>query len=228
MTPMPHAGVFPRDQNALGQAHAEHPDCKSFLILCAPQLTISRACTVRRRACPERTPQHLTPHSNYVDPETRVSLLVGVSCTMGGLCLTFMAARLYTRGILSKKGLGLDDYMMLIATTLAVALVAIVCVCARYGTGYHQWDLRPEWSPHWGKATFCQNLAMVLAATFTKVRSCRERRPAWTLILSQVSILLTYLYIFPQRSNEIFCWAGIIFISLFGAANVITTCLQCS
>ena len=96
-------------------------------------------------------------------------LLIGVSCAFGALMILLMAGRLYTRGVLSKKGLGLDDYMMLVATTFAIALVGIVCVCARYGTGYHQWDLRPEWSPQWGKATFCQNLALVLAATFTKV-----------------------------------------------------------
>ena len=44
----------------------------------------------------------------------------------------------------------------------------------------------------------------------------------------QVSILLTYLYVFPQRSNQIFCWTGIVFIGVFGAANIITTCLQCT
>ena len=114
---------------------------------------------------------YLTNRRNYVDPQTRVPLLIGVSCAAGGLMVLLMAARLYTRGVLSKKGLGLDDWMMSIAAVFAVGLVVIVCICARYGIGYHQWDLRPEWSPHWGKATFCQNLALVLPATFTKVRS---------------------------------------------------------
>jgi len=51
----------------------------------------------------------------------------------------------------------------------STALVVIVCVCAAYGTGYHNWDIRPEWYPTWGKATFSQNLAFVPAATLTKV-----------------------------------------------------------
>ena len=112
----------------------------------------------------------LTVCSNYVDPQTRVPLLDGVSCAAGALMVLLMAARLYTRAFLAKKGLGLDDWMMVIAAVFAVSLVIIVCICAHYGTGYHQWDLRPAWSPHWGKATFCQNLALVLSATFTKVR----------------------------------------------------------
>jgi len=70
----------------------------------------------------------------------------------------------------------------------AVALVIVVCICGRYGTGYHQYDLRDEWSTHWGKATFCQNLALILSATFTKVcliRSATVPRYALTINRSQ-------------------------------------------
>lgn len=55
-------------------------------------------------------------YSNYVNPETRVPLLVGVSCATGGIMLIFMGIRLYTRRVMSKRGLGVDDCMMLLAT----------------------------------------------------------------------------------------------------------------
>lgn len=54
--------------------------------------------------------------SNYVNPETRVPLLVGISCATGGVMLIFMGIRLYTRRVMSKRGLGVDDWMMLLAT----------------------------------------------------------------------------------------------------------------
>jgi hypothetical protein len=83
--------------------------------------------------------------------------------------LILMAIRIYTRHKMSQRGLGIDDILMVLAAVFSTALVVIVCICAIYGTGYHNWDIRPEWYPTWGRATFSQNLAFVPAATLTKV-----------------------------------------------------------
>lgn len=40
---------------------------------------------------------------------------MGVSCAAGGLMVLLMAARLYTRGVMSKRGLGVDDWIMVVA-----------------------------------------------------------------------------------------------------------------
>ncbi|KZM26396.1 uncharacterized protein EKO05_0004787 [Ascochyta rabiei] len=150
------------------------------------------------------------PDPNYVDPETRMPLLIAVTCTSGFVMLVLLEMRMYTRHKMSTRGLGMDDVLMVLAAFFSTALVAIVCVCAVYGTGYHNWDIRPEWYPTWGKATFSQNLAFIPATTLTKL-----------------SILHTYLFLFPSRANEIFCRTMMTFLWAWGAIQIIVSCFQC-
>ncbi|KAF2828821.1 hypothetical protein CC86DRAFT_465545 [Ophiobolus disseminans] len=150
------------------------------------------------------------PEPNYVNPETRLPLLMGVSCASGFVMLVLLGVRIYTRHTMSQRGLGVDDVLMILAAMFSTALVIIVCVCATHGTGYHNWDIRPEWYSTWGKATFSQNLAFAPATTLTKI-----------------SILHTYLYLFPSRANRIFCKSMMAFLWAWGAIQIIVTCVQC-
>ncbi|KAF9696941.1 hypothetical protein EKO04_004934 [Ascochyta lentis] len=150
------------------------------------------------------------PEPNYVDPETRMPLLIGVTCTSGFIMLVLLGIRIYTRHKMSTRGLGVDDILMVLAAIFSTALVAIVCVCAVYGTGYHNWDIRTEWYPTWGKATFSQNLAFIPATTLTKL-----------------SILHTYLFLFPSRANAIFCRTMMAFLWVWGTIQIIVSCFQC-
>lgn len=72
-----------------------------------------------------------------------------------------------------------------------MALVVIVCICAVHGTGYHNWDIRPEWFPTWGKATFSQNLAFIPAGTLTKVY--RIVTKSTVLLLTETDIYSAYI-----------------------------------
>ncbi|ORX94675.1 hypothetical protein BCR34DRAFT_608199 [Clohesyomyces aquaticus] len=150
------------------------------------------------------------PEPNYVNPETRVPLLIAVSCTSECFVLALLSLRIYSRHRMTQRRLGLDDALMVLAGIFATALVVIVCICAVHGTGYHSYDVKPEWYPTWAKANWSQTLAFVPAATLTKV-----------------SILCTYLSLFRSRSNRIFCHIMMIFLWVFCTVQIVVLFVQC-
>lgn len=92
------------------------------------------------------------PPPNFVNPTTRVPLVLGLTISTCVLLLLLIAARLYARSRL-RNALGIDDWMMLGAAFLAVALTVFGAVSCRYGLGYHLWDRRPEWDEPYYKVS---------------------------------------------------------------------------
>ncbi|QDS69634.1 hypothetical protein FKW77_009012 [Venturia effusa] len=61
------------------------------------------------------------PVPNFVDPETRVNLLLGIEAPLTILTIMFVSARFYSRTCL-RKVLGWDDWIMALAAVFAVAI----------------------------------------------------------------------------------------------------------
>lgn len=92
------------------------------------------------------------PPPNYVDPTTRVPIVLGLTISTCVLALLFTGGRLYARTHI-KKALGVDDWMMLGATFLATILSISGAISCRFGLGYHLWDTRSEWEEPYYKAS---------------------------------------------------------------------------
>ena len=92
------------------------------------------------------------PPPNYINPTTRVPIVLGLTISTCALALLFTGGRLYARTSM-KKALGVDDWMMLGATFLATALSILGAISCQFGLGYHLWDLRSEWGEPYYKVS---------------------------------------------------------------------------
>lgn len=114
------------------------------------------------------------PEPNYVNPKTRTSLVWGLMISGAGLSIIFTAGRLFAKAKRSNKGaLGADDWLMTLSTVrtsrtaffntsitngllqvMMLGVNVLGCVSTTVGSGYHTWDVRPEWPITWGKVRF--------------------------------------------------------------------------
>jgi hypothetical protein len=84
------------------------------------------------------------PPPNFINPTTRVPIVLGLTISTCLLALALTGGRLYARAHM-KRMLEIDDWMMLFAVFLAVVLTILGATSCLYGLGYHLWDTRPEW-----------------------------------------------------------------------------------
>lgn len=159
--------------------------------------------TTRRR-------YHNWPPANYVDPESRKTLLLGVEATITTLALIFVAARFYARTCV-KQLLGRDDWCMLAAMTCSIAVTTLHCASTRYATGLHAWDVKKEWYTPASKLTY---VSLILYAP--------------TASLAKISLCLTYLRILPDASDRLFSKIAIVFSVCYCIAITLVMTFQCS
>ncbi|KAF2639432.1 hypothetical protein P280DRAFT_402478 [Massarina eburnea CBS 473.64] len=155
------------------------------------------------------------PTPNYVNPVTRRPMVMGVEITFIILVILFTSCRFYSR-IFIVKGLGLDDLMMLIASIASVGASIMMCIStgAEYQTGYHLWDVRPSLalnSASVGMIGMASQLLFVVITVFMKI-----------------SVLLTYLRIFPSNTNKYFCWTMLVYVFAWGVTCFCIELLQCN
>ncbi|KAH3938600.1 hypothetical protein HBI56_177080 [Parastagonospora nodorum] len=155
------------------------------------------------------------PAPNYVNPETRRPLVFGVEIPLTILTIVFTAGRFYSRTIIV-KALGWDDWFMLAATIISTATNIMICISTlpAYQTGYHLYDLRPEIlvNPY-------QSAQMAMACQLLYIPVC---------VFTKISLLITYLRIFPSRSNKWFCYILMVYEVGWGIAAFFATLFQCS
>lgn len=99
------------------------------------------------------------PEPNYVNPETRVPLVVGWSISLSILGVAATIARFHVK-VISRRTISKDDFFVGFATVACsiipggqpilmlfqlLALVITICECAstRFISGYHSWDIPP-------------------------------------------------------------------------------------
>jgi len=149
------------------------------------------------------------PAPNYVNPQTRVDLLLGVEAPLTGLAILFVGARFYSRTYV-KYVLGWDDWFMAAATLLAVAVTVCHCISTQFAAGYHLWDIKMPWIPPTGRLTYA---TLVLFAP--------------TASLAKISICMTYLRVFPSASDRRFAQFGIAFSVLYCVTVTLLNVFQC-
>ncbi|OCL10707.1 hypothetical protein AOQ84DRAFT_387322 [Glonium stellatum] len=148
--------------------------------------------------------------SNHDNSVTRVAAVLGVLISTTGLMLLFVVGRLYSRTLVS-AAFGLDDWIMTAAAVIASLITLLGCIECNYGSGYHIWDIKPEWEFIYSKIAYVAVILFALCVGFTKI-----------------SIGITYLRIFPSRSNRIFCHCLIVFLLCWIIASVFAEIFQCA
>ncbi|KAF2690992.1 hypothetical protein K458DRAFT_438710 [Lentithecium fluviatile CBS 122367] len=122
------------------------------------------------------------PAPNYVNPERRGAIVVGMA--VPSLILVVVSGAPVTAFALASLNLGL---------------------------GLHIWDLKPEWHTSYSKMGFSADLLFPCSVGLTKISLC-----------------LTYLRLFPSRSDKIFCYIMSGFVALYTVACIFLMLFQCS
>ncbi|KAL4992428.1 hypothetical protein BDW68DRAFT_173132 [Aspergillus falconensis] len=148
---------------------------------------------------------------NYDRPhEPLDAVIYGVNIPLMVLMTVFVAGRFISRTFLVRNALGVDDWMMLLAYVLAMGLSACQLVEPRYGIGRHLYDVRYEWYPALGKLTIAIQALFAPCSAITKI-----------------SICLTYLRLFPSKTNRWFNYISMVILTGFGLSTTATMLLQC-
>ncbi|KAF2004749.1 hypothetical protein P154DRAFT_571952 [Amniculicola lignicola CBS 123094] len=154
------------------------------------------------------------PAPNYVNPETRRPLVLGIQIPLMILVLSFTTMRFYSRTILI-KALGADDWFMLVAAVFSVGVSVMTSVSTDKSiqTGYHLWDLSPTIAQDPGVS---EQIAMATQLLFVPVAA-----------FTKISILITYLRIFPSKTNLWFCRILLVFTVAWSFVSFFLALLQC-
>ncbi|OJJ57701.1 hypothetical protein ASPSYDRAFT_133705 [Aspergillus sydowii CBS 593.65] len=150
------------------------------------------------------TPDYDNPH------EPLDTIIYAVNIPLMVLMTVFVGARFISRTFLVRNALGIDDWMMLIAFVLAMAMSACQLVEPRYGIGRHLYDVKYAWYPSLGKLTIAIQALFAPCSAITKI-----------------SICLTYLRLFPSKTNKWFNYITMTILAGFGTSTTVTMILQC-
>ncbi len=109
------------------------------------------------------------PAPNYVNPSTLTNATISVTTIATVTMLPCVIIRLYFRRRL-KGRFGIDDIVIIIAAVsqiglcqgftartdlrklLSITSTVLAIYSIKWGSGYHLWDVKPEWIPTYKKA----------------------------------------------------------------------------
>ncbi|CAO2650584.1 Nn.00g018760.m01.CDS01 [Neocucurbitaria sp. VM-36] len=149
------------------------------------------------------------PPPNFENPENRHALVIALCAPTLCLAVLFLSVRFYGKGLL-RQILGLDDYVMLAAMIFALPVSILPLVSLNLGLGIHIWDQKPEWHTPYSKMGYVADILFPIACSLTKISLC-----------------LTYLRLFPNRSTKIFCYVMSTFVTMYTVACVFLSIFQC-
>ncbi|KAF2639815.1 hypothetical protein P280DRAFT_50006 [Massarina eburnea CBS 473.64] len=160
----------------------------------------------------EATPEQMAtwPAPNFDNPDSLRGLVIGLTVPSIALVIVVMAIRLYSKGVL-RQALRLDDHIMLAAAITSIPVCAIALHSLNYGLALHIWDQKEEWHVIYNKMGFAADILFPLCCSLTKISLC-----------------LTYLRLFPSRTDQIFSFAVITFLILYTLACVGLMLFQCA
>ncbi|KAF1808448.1 hypothetical protein P152DRAFT_424960 [Eremomyces bilateralis CBS 781.70] len=151
------------------------------------------------------------PTPDYENPRDVLDPLVwGVDITLIVLTTIFIVCRFYSRIIIIRNALGMDDWTMLMAYVCAVATAILHIVELDVGVGRHLYDVKLEWVP-----------------TIAKMAVATQVLFGPTSALTKISVCLTYLRIFPSRTNSRFNYVCIVLLIATGLAWALPPIFQC-
>ncbi|KAF2727135.1 hypothetical protein EJ04DRAFT_479509 [Polyplosphaeria fusca] len=155
------------------------------------------------------------PEPDFVDPDTVQPLALAITIPVTMIAVIFMTCRIYSRTVLV-PAIGWDDWLMLLAAVSTVAnnVMVLVSMNSEIQMGYHLWDIKPE------------TLFGIIKASQIGLSSQLLMCLVW--VLGKVSILLTYLRIFPTKRNKWFCYIMLAFTVTSNVAIFWLVLFQCS
>ncbi|KAF3482730.1 putative Integral membrane protein Pth11-like [Arthroderma uncinatum] len=155
-------------------------------------------------------PPGVTP--NIVDPPSQWNGNIALHTVCLTLATTAVAMRIYTRTIITRTKMGVDDYLCLVSFVLTVAFSALMIKSYTLGIGRHLWDTPPLWlSDALKYFTFAQYVYLILTATI------------------KLTFLFFYRRVFsPQTLSKILISFGIVFVSTSHVAILFATVFSCS
>ncbi|KAF1930936.1 uncharacterized protein M421DRAFT_362575 [Didymella exigua CBS 183.55] len=188
------------------------------------RVVMCNAFIAMRKPTPDE--QALWAAPNFDNPDNLHAPVIGVTVATFLMALLFLCTRILSKKLL-RQTLEADDYLMLAAMvrwrawnsevhakfffqTVAVPVSVFPLVCLNLGLGIHVWDQKPEWAISYAKLGFASDILFPIACSFTKASQC-----------------LSYLRLFPGRSNEIFCNMMITFITTYTFVCIFIALLQC-
>ncbi|KAF2789829.1 hypothetical protein K505DRAFT_377943 [Melanomma pulvis-pyrius CBS 109.77] len=148
------------------------------------------------------------PKPNHVNPTSRVPLLLGFEIPLSIIMTSFVGVRMYVR--YSKKTVGWDDWTMMIAWVIAMSIFLCNCISVHWGIGLHVWDVYIPNAIPLAKLALCFQLLFPPCIGFTKI-----------------SICLTYLRVFPFKTNKWFCYCTMTYVVGWSIAVFFAIMFQC-
>lgn len=158
---------------------------------------------------PTATDVRSWPAPNFIDPQSREWIVIGVEAPLTFLAAVVVVARFYARTCI-KRVLGWDDWLMMAAMVLSTITTILHCLATQYAAGLHIWDIRYSWVAPTGKLVYA---TMILFAP--------------TASLAKISLSLTHLRILPSTSDRMFARGAIVFSVCYGISITTVMIFQC-
>ncbi|KAH6723905.1 hypothetical protein BKA61DRAFT_17826 [Leptodontidium sp. MPI-SDFR-AT-0119] len=162
---------------------------------------------------------------NPNDNSSMSGSIIWTNCVLLGVVLMMTVARIIVRTLVQparnhmdhSRAIGSDDYIMIGASLATGSLAAFSIVGAHQGLGRHIMDiLREQWDP---KLEATQRLIELLYGCYISYAIANT--------LTKMSIIASYLRIFPSMKFRRLMWAIGTCVMLQGIASVITIVFEC-
>ncbi|KFY45090.1 hypothetical protein V494_01152 [Pseudogymnoascus sp. VKM F-4513 (FW-928)] len=155
-------------------------------------------------------PEGVIPNANAPHDATALVACIGVFLP---LAIISTAIRIFTR-VRVQRSVAIDDYMMVGALALSIALSASIIDMLRWGLGSHLWNVRLV--DLYGTSHFLY-MNLIAAIIFCAATG-----------IAKTSILLFYQRIFPSRTFHWAVWGLVAFTVSYSAASVFVNIFSCT
>ncbi|KAH7377727.1 hypothetical protein BKA66DRAFT_533589 [Pyrenochaeta sp. MPI-SDFR-AT-0127] len=151
------------------------------------------------------------PKPNYDNPTTLAPAIYSINIVCILAMTIFVAGRFWSRTVIVKGALARDDWTMLAAYVLCVTIGVLHLVEVQFGVGRHLYDVEPQNIDLVGKMILVGSAMYAPATGMTKI-----------------SICLSYLRLFPSRTNKWFNYITISMVLGFAISTCVVAIFQCS
>ncbi|KAI4727038.1 hypothetical protein E4T49_05163 [Aureobasidium sp. EXF-10728] len=141
---------------------------------------------------------------------SRGSTGVIVAIVSTSIAFVVLSLRMFTRGLIVRN-IGAEDFVILAAFALSVALTALICIEVQHGQGRHYSSVSPEELKQLNKA-FWASVPVYQAS----------------LSLTKISILLQYRRVFVGSDIQRIIAGSICVIIVYGLWSVLSTAFMCT
>ncbi|THV77446.1 hypothetical protein D6C92_01214 [Aureobasidium pullulans] len=164
--------------------------------------------------------------TDHADHGSRGSTGVIVAAVSTSIAFVALSLRLMTRAFIVRN-VGPEDYVVLVAFALSVALTALICVEVQHGQGRHYSTVSPEELEQLNKVSLPERFP---GSLLTYLKAFWASVPVYqaSLTLTKISILLQYRRVFVGTGIQRFILGSIGVVIIYGLWSVLSTAFMCS